>query len=140
VARQDDKATLWVKDGYIYIKTPFNPAFVQELKADIPASQRAWLGNDKVWRVAAAYHEDVLSVVRSHYGEPTILEQETQVVVVGNTEADAFSTMLKLAPDEILKKVYRMIAIELHPDKGGKSEDMAALNVAWDEIKKERKL
>lgn len=137
---KEDKATLWVKDGYIYCKTPYNPAFVQELKADIPSSQRTWLGVDKVWRIAAAYHEDLLSVIRSHYGEPTVLEQETQVVVVGESGNDPYSNLLKLAPDETLKKIYRMIAAEIHPDKGGKTEDMATLNTAWADIKKERGL
>jgi hypothetical protein len=33
-----------------------------------------------------------------------------------------------------------MIAAEIHPDKGGKTEDMATLNTAWADIKKERGL
>jgi len=140
VANKNDKATLWVKDGYIFVKTPYNPEFVQELKADIPSSMRTWMGVDKVWRIAAAYHEDLLSVVKKHYGEPTILEQETQVVVVGDTGNDPFGAMLRVAPDDVLKKVYRMIAAEIHPDKGGAPEAMIVLNTAWSEIKKERKL
>jgi hypothetical protein len=140
MAKPNDRATLWVKDGYIFVKTPYDPEFVQELKADIPSSCRTWMGVDKVWRIAAAYHEDLLSVVKKHYGEPTVLEQETQVVVVGDSGNDPFGAMLKVAPDEVLKKVYRMIAAEIHPDKGGKPEDMVTLNQAWAEVKKERKL
>jgi len=136
----NDKATLWVKDGYIFVKTPYNPEFVQELKADIPASQRVWMGVDKVWRVAAAYHEDVYSVVRKHYGEPTVIEQEPQIVVQGGPADDPFGALLRIAPDDVLKKVYRMIAAEVHPDKGAPAEAMVALNQAWSEIKKERKL
>jgi DnaJ-class molecular chaperone len=48
--------------------------------------------------------------------------------------------MLRVAPDDVLKKVYRMIAAEIHPDKGGAPEAMIVLNTAWSEIKKERKL
>ena len=45
-----------------------------------------------------------------------------------------------VAPDDVLKKVYRLIAAEIHPDKGGLPEAMVALNQAWSEVKKERKL
>lgn len=136
-----NKATLWVKDGYIFCKTPYVEAFIQELKADIPYGSRIFLKNDKVWRVDAAYHEDLLSVVKKHFGEPVILEPETkEVVVVQGAGNDPFGAMLRVAPADVLKKVYRMIAVEIHPDKGGKPEDMVVLNQAWDAIKKERGL
>ena len=41
---------------------------------------------------------------------------------------------------KLLKKVYRQIAAEIHPDKGGKPEAMVTLNAAWAAIKLERKL
>lgn len=135
----NNKATLWVKDGYIFVKTPYVEAFIQELKADIHYSARVFLKNEKVWRVDAAYHEDLLSVVRKHYGEPTILEPEVkEVMIVESASKDPFGAMLRVAPNEVLKKVYRMIAVEIHPDKGGKPEDMVSLNQAWDAIKKEK--
>jgi len=136
----NDKATLWVKDGYIFCKSPYNQEFVQELKADIPGGCRVFMPIDKVWRVAAAYHEDLLSVVRKHYGEPTILEPETTVTVVESTGKDPFGEMLRVAPPELMKKIYRLIAAEIHPDKGGKPEDMITLNAAWTEVKKEKGL
>jgi hypothetical protein len=136
-----NKATLWVKDGYIFVKTPYVEAFIQELKADIPYGSRVFLKVEKVWRVDAAYHEDLLSVVKKHFGEPTILEPEVkEVVVVEGASKDPFGAMLRVAPAEVLKKVYRMIASEIHPDRGGKPEDMVTLNQAWDAIKKERGL
>jgi len=134
------RATLWVKDGYIFVKTPYVEAFIQELKADIPYQSRVFLKVEKVWRVDAAYHEDLLSVVQKHFGEPTILEPEQKIEVVASTEKDPFGAMLRVAPNDLLKKVYRMIAVEVHPDKGGKPEDMVTLNSAWEAVKKERGL
>lgn len=136
----NQRATLWVKGGYIFCRTPYNEAFIQELKADIPYQARVFMKEDKVWRVDAAYHEDLLSVVKKHYGEPTILEPEETVVVVQGQGNDPFGAMLRFAPPEVLKKVYRLIAAEIHPDKGGKPEDMVTLNSAWAEIKKEKGL
>lgn len=134
------KATLWVKDGYIFVKTPYVEAFIQELKADIPYQARVFLKTEKVWRVDAAYHEDLHDVVKKHFGEPTILEPEQKVVVLEGGTKDPFGAMLRVAPPDLLKKVYRMIAAEIHPDRGGKPEDMVTLNQAWDQIKKEKGL
>lgn len=139
MAPTNGKATLWVKDGYIFCRSPYSADFVQELKNDIHSSARVFLKVEKVWRVDAAYHEDLLSVVRKHYGEPTILEPDVkEVVVVEGASNDPFGAMLRVAPNEVLKKVYRMIAVEIHPDKGGKPEDMVLLNQAWDAVKKEK--
>jgi hypothetical protein len=136
-----NRATIWVKDGFIFVKTPYVEDFIQELKADIPYQARVFLKVEKVWRVDASYHEDLLSVVKKHFGEPTILEPETkEVVVIEGANKDPFGMMLRVASSDLLKKVYRMIAAEVHPDKGGKPEDMVTLNQAWDAIKKERGL
>lgn len=134
------KATIRVKDGYIFLSAPYDEHFIQELKADIPYGSRIFLKNDKQWRIDAAYADDLLSVVRKHYGEPTIVEPEEKVVVVADAEVDPYGVMLRLGSDDTVKKVYRMLAVELHPDKGGKPENMVSLNQAWEKIRKERKL
>lgn len=139
--KNDGRVTLWVKDGYIFMHSPFNREFIDEFKADIPANARSWMVNDKVWRVAASYHEDLLSVVRKHFGEPTVVEPEPQVVVqAAGGGDDPYGAMLRVAPPDLLKKIYRLIAAEIHPDKGGKPDDMVALNNAWAEVKKEKGL
>ena len=62
------------------------------------------------------------------------------VTVVESTGKDPFGEMLRVAPPELMKKIYRLIAAEIHPDKGGKPEDMITLNAAWTEVKKEKGL
>ena len=37
-----------------------------------------------------------------------------------------------------LKKTYRGLVLELHPDRGGSHENMVVLNEVWDEIVKRR--
>jgi hypothetical protein len=140
MATTDKRATLWVKDGYIFCKTPYHVGFIAELKNDIPSHARSFLPADKVWRVAAAYHQDLMEVVTKYFGEPTIVEQEVHVVAVGGGGNDPFSAMLRVAPDDVLKKVYRMIAAEIHPDKGGDPQAMVTLNAAWAAIKTDRKI
>jgi len=43
-------------------------------------------------------------------------------------------------PPEIIKAVYKAWAVNHHPDKGGDSETFKRINVAYDQIKKERGL
>lgn len=136
----NEKATIWVKDGWICIRTPFNRDFVNELKSDFPPSQRRFDPNEKIWKVAAAYADDVMSVVTKYFGEPAILEQEVKVVASPISAEDPYSILLKAAPDDVLKKVYLLIVSKVHPDAGGSNEKMATVNTAWSEIKKERKL
>ena len=43
-------------------------------------------------------------------------------------------------PTEIIRAVYKAWAINHHPDRGGDSETFKRINVAYDQIKKERGL
>lgn len=43
-----------------------------------------------------------------------------------------------LAPDEVVRLVYRHLAQRCHPDHGGSQEAMARLNRAYEEIARQR--
>lgn len=130
-------ATLWVKDGWIHVRTPYNRDFVDDLKAGIEARFRAWDPDDKVWKVNPAKDEVLLRIVKKHYGDPTILEDK-EIVVVENDGADPYGKLLRLAPDAVLKKCYRLIAAAVHPDAGGTGDQMTQANNAWALIKQDR--
>jgi len=51
---------------------------------------------------------------------------------------DPWSATLKLASNDVLKQIHKLLIISLHPDKGGNEEKMKKLNVYWDKIAKER--
>jgi len=46
--------------------------------------------------------------------------------------------LLGVCPPETLRRVWRVIVTDLHPDHGGDTKKMAAANAAWDEIRKNR--
>jgi hypothetical protein len=132
------KATLWVKDGWIYIRTPFNADFIDDLKNDIPPRARKYLPVDKEWKVEAAYAEDVEKLVRKYFGEPTIVQNEVYVQGPAVSGDDPYARFLRACPTPVLAKLYKVAAIELHPDRGGDANAMAEVNAAWTEIKKDR--
>lgn len=133
------RATLWVKDGWIYVRTPYDRAFVDAFKTVVPPSDRRWDSAEKVWKAAAAWADEVEDVVTEYFGPPTVLEPEV-VVLEAPAQHDAWSTMLRLAPDALLKNLYRQLVATHHPDRGGDPDRMVELNRAWAEISKERGL
>lgn len=133
------RATLWVDKGWIHVRTPFDRAFIDALKALVPASDRRWDNDEKIWKVAAAWANELEPLVTRFYGPPTILEPEVVVVAAPAGAAhDPFGALLRLAGDDALKRIYRQLAAELHPDRGGSPERMIELNQAWEQIRKER--
>lgn len=51
------------------VKTPYNPAFVGDLKATIKWSDRRWNAAEKVWEVTANHEAEVKAMIAKHYGE-----------------------------------------------------------------------
>lgn len=136
---QPKRATLWVKDGWIFCRTPYSEDFINDLKNEVPNHARKWDKEEKVWKVEAAFADDLERTVRRYFGEPTVLQQEV-LVVAPQSAGDAYSDLLRAAPDDLLKKIYAMVASKVHPDAGGSHEAMTKVNVAWSEIRKDRKI
>jgi TolA-binding protein len=63
--------------------------------------------------------------------------QRQQVVTKGRTPYEVLARALK--PDS-LKRFYHLAAHDTHPDQGGSTTAMQAVNQAWEQIKKEHKL
>ncbi len=53
-------------------------------------------------------------------------------------EKDPFSEMLKMASNNTIKQIYKLIAKDVHPDKGGTKEKMMKLNRLYERIKEIR--
>lgn len=133
-------ATLWIEGGWIHVRTPYDPGFVRELKSEIHASQRKWDPDEKIWKVDPSQDDVLVPLVAKYFGEPTVLEDKEEVVVVTQAGDDPYGALLRLAPDDVLKRVYRLVATALHPDKGGSAEKMTRANQAWKAIREDRGL
>lgn len=132
-------ATLWLKDGWIYVRAPFDQEFVDELKKRISPAHRRWDPVEKLWKVDPSQDQRLVKIVKKYFGEPTVLEDK-EVVVVAAQDSDPYAALLRLAPNDILKKCFRLIASAIHPDKGGKAKAMERANQAWQAIRKDRGL
>lgn len=128
-----------MKDGWIYVRTPYDRKFVDDLKKNISAAHRRWDPVDKIWKVDPSQDDLLVGIVKRYFGEPTVLEDK-EVVVVAAQDSDPYAALLRLAPDDVVKKCFRLIASAIHPDKGGKAKAMERANQAWQAIRKDRGL
>ncbi len=119
------------------VRTPYDADFVKALKTSISPVHRKWDPVDKLWKVDPSQDAVLIRIVTKFFGEPTVLEDK-EIVVVAAEDSDPYAALLRLAPDDVLKKCYRLIASAIHPDKGGQAQSMTRANQAWSAIRADR--
>lgn len=134
-------AELHYVDQEIWCRTPYDPAFVAELKATIPFPYRRWEPVDKVWRIDTLFEEEIADLCREHFGDVRIIRpDETKA---GGREPEHYRALFILpeAPIVVVEAAYRALAKLWHPDVSDDPnavERMQAINLAYQRIKQER--
>jgi hypothetical protein len=141
------KCTIWYDpklDGYT-LQCSFNPDFVDFIKSQIPASDRAFDPPTKNWKFNKKYADAVKNVAEKLFGKTNvsfISEQQVKGAMPSasksSTLESALAQFMKLLPFDAANAAYRKGAMLLHPDHvGGSMEAMSNLNTLWDRIKAE---
>ena len=133
-------ATFWIEAGRVLMRSTYDPAFVLELKEQVGGRNRRWDPATKCWSFYLIVMDEVVALAEKHGYAVTVVEPPappTPALLVGE---DPYSVLLRLAPDETVRKVYRLVASALHPDLGGDTEKMAQANAAWDAIRRDRRI
>lgn len=149
-------ATIWAENGWVKVRAPyderFTPLFVEELKSNINWKLRQWNASEKVWMVDPSALDTLIDVAKKYYSQVTVLNgkdmgQEERYdpfrarnigQIKGNGEYSVIAELLKAASMECLKKVYKAMVVEFHPDHGGDPDTMKRLNTVWDKICQQR--
>ena len=128
--------------GEWWASTPYLETFVIALRETVPAWARHWDKDRKMWHVAPEYKRELERVLEVHYGgvqwvEPAELglgarAQHRQPG--GQAEAYAALHLLPTAPAELVQAAYRCLAKLNHPDLGGDTSAMQAINAAYAEL------
>ena len=124
------------REGWVRVSTPYDEKLVLDLKNYIEPGSRKWDPDTKYWEVKDSVLGTLITILKKHFGEnvvQTLTQEEKRVNA--NPFIELFS-ILKKMPNANLEKVYNSLALALHPDKGGSTAQMSALNQAFDEVRK----
>jgi hypothetical protein len=137
-ARNPEKqiAKLYVQGAWIVCKTPFNRDFVEALKEGIDRSCRKWDGVEKVWKVDVDEMDNLEVICKLYFKEVIFIEVDQPQAV--SSGGGCYADLICDLPDDALKRVFRLVALSMHPDQGGTDTGMSKVNDAWHAIQKQR--
>lgn len=121
------------------VRTPYHPDWVAEVKSRIPPPARKWVKEDQTWLIDPMFMEVIKELCEQYFDGYHESRPNLAAPTLAN-EASCYRNFVTVIPKDLLKKLYREASLALHPDKGGSTASMSALNVAWDALKKELKL
>ena len=129
-------------DGSTALESPYNPTFVDGLKAAVYYDGRKWEPSRKLWIIRAVYADALMQFL--HEAGATVQDdrEEAQAVTyVPPMPEDLKTAMDSLfvaytAPLCVCEASYRALAKYWHPDKGGNPEDFHRVNDAIDIVRK----
>lgn len=140
----------------LVVHTPFNRAFVDALKEELPRSYRRWSPGDRAWKVIVFAFKDLITILEEHFPDYQIDYSAEAIAVIeqkhpryfkdggygvtrspgsGSTPHDTLFIQ-KNAPMCVIVAAYKALSRENHPDMGGDRDSMAKINNAFDEIKR----
>lgn len=132
------------EDGSVTIQTPYNQAFIDDLKASIPFRHRSWRPDEKLWSVDAIYAKNAEDLCKDWYEDVHVAYFERQRQQSQNStgtpsrpvEPWATLHLLPTAPKPLVRAVYLELMKIHHPDKGGDTAITQKINAAFDELRK----
>lgn len=148
---------IWDSAAGVYsVSTPYEPNFVEFIKAKIPGNQRAWDPNTKLWTIEETWLEVIQTLATELWGatavsvttrqaiedaERAARDAQRNAIVASLPERErAVFEFVSALPFEAVQAAYRKAALLLHPDRNPvDGTRMAELNAAWSRIEKEFK-
>lgn len=142
---------IWAESGWIKFRAAYDlivtPLFAEELKHKVFWKLRQWSPSDKLWMVDPSVLDDLIEIARKHFPDVVVMNGGSKTSTRGQgavqdpLEDGAYGTvanLLRAASTASLKRIYLVLAGDLHPDRGGDGDTMRRLNTAWDKIRSER--
>jgi len=138
----------WVENGWAKCRLPYSEDFVAELKEKIDWRLRSWSPSERVWmvdpsvmgvaeEVALKYFPDFVWLKTSPNAARTSVPEPPAERLEDGTYG-TLANLLRVSSSDTLKRLFKNLAVDLHPDRGGDIETMKLLNTAWDRIRLER--
>ncbi len=130
---------VWHPDGSAADVTfPYSAFVVAEIKRAVPAPLRTYDPETKTWTVAGRYVHAVYHVLAHVFGDVDVEGSRTGPADRGLQPSDDPWIVLHLrptAPPELVNAAHRCLAKLNHPDAGGDTITMQAINSAVEQIR-----
>lgn len=128
------------EDGSAEVRFPFDRRLIEMIKLMIPAGRRSWHPDAKHWTVQPPYVGEAERLLRQRFGAVLITEAPGPFTAgptpIRQTDPDfAALHLLPSAPPALVATAYKVLAKTQHPDTGGDTAHMQALNVAYGRLK-----
>jgi hypothetical protein len=148
LGKEAGMVSLLFDDEVIWLVGPYDPAFNARLKAALPAPQRWWEPERRMWAIASGRYKQLVALIEEEYGAASyqlffsaahvdrLLETLTGQSPPAK-QAEWYKTLFLQpgAPPALVDAVYRQLAKLYHPDVGGDLRTMQAINEAYARIK-----
>ena len=126
-------------DGAVILTFPFDRWLVDALKAEIPGHARTYDPTAKSWTITPAYAHVASQLMHDVFPDVEIVGAATPPPFDrGRPSSDDPWTILHLrptAPPELVTAAHRCLAKLHHPDAGGNTATMQAINHAVESIR-----
>ena len=118
-------------DILLELEAPYNKDFTDTLKKSITSKKRVWNNEDKSWFIVKDQLDKLCHLLDQYFDETILLDFPPQQL---SSTAWSKLFLLEGAPIEVIRAVYKALALKHHPDKGGDTAIMTNINVAYKEL------
>ena len=119
-------------DGRAVLRFPFDQWLVESLKAGIPVHARTYDPETKAWTVAPAYVAVATRLMLEVFPDVELVDPSRTAPL---SDPYVVLHLLPTAPPELVTAAHKCLAKLHHPDRGGSTATMQALNAAVDAIR-----
>lgn len=122
-------AILWREDNKILLHAPYNEHFLYDIKSIIPKRFRRWDPVYKLWIIDELVEDEVYNLIDRYFDLKELSLKNSSL-----QQVNYYGGLLRHLSIDGLKRVWRVVAKELHPDLGGDSETFIQARVAYENL------
>ncbi len=122
-------------DGRAVLKFPYDPWLVESLKTGIPGHARSYAPETKAWTVAPAYVAVATRLMLAAFPDVELVDPSR---TAPPSDPYVVLHLLPSAPPELVTAAHKCLSKLHHPDKGGDTATMQAINAAAEALKEGR--
>jgi hypothetical protein len=120
-------ATVWVEDGELKLRFPYDAHIIDQLKERFCAAWRWYDKKRRIWSITLGQRAAAESFCREHFGKVVFLGE----LPMTTEEQPKLAALLDSLSPDLVAKVYKLLLFETHPDRGGDADTFRKVQDAY---------